>query len=47
MATPHQGKKPAPHKTNTTPAANTKAAGVAVSTTETCAQLQEVDHGCT
>ena len=29
MATPHQGKKPAPHKTNTTPVANTKAAGVA------------------
>ena len=28
MATPHQGKQPAPHKTNTTPAANTKAAGV-------------------
>ena len=28
MATPHQGKKPAPHKTNTTPAANKKAAGV-------------------
>ena len=28
MATPPKGKKPAPHKTNTTPAANTKAAGV-------------------
>lgn len=28
MATPRQGKKPAPRKTNTTPAANKKAAGV-------------------
>lgn len=28
MATPPKGKKPAPHKTNTTPAANKKAAGV-------------------
>lgn len=28
MATPPKGKKPAPHKTNATPAANTKAAGV-------------------
>ena len=28
MATPPKGKKPAHHKTNTTPAANTKAAGV-------------------
>ena len=28
MATPPKGKKPEPHKTDTTPAANTKAAGV-------------------